>query len=183
MIFEVMNNRGRDLSDLDLVKNYILYLGTKLAVPDEGLHGEVAHTWKQIFENLMNAGLDGTSHEDQLLRSHWLMAYDYVPKRWEGSRSIKGRFNLRSYEGRHEALLDDLKSYVRTLAQSSIAYCDAHRPTRAGSFGDFDQDGSPRLAVIISDCLVRMNVLAAFRPLLIAARLKYPGMRMLTCGL
>ncbi len=77
VIFEVMNNRGRPLSDLDLVKNYILYLGTKLDLPAHTLPDDVAFAWNRVFTNLMGAGLGETEHENQLLRTHWLVGYDY----------------------------------------------------------------------------------------------------------
>lgn len=175
VIFEVMNNRGRPLSDLDLVKNYVLYVGTKLAVPAHDLHTDVAHTWNRVFTNLMSADLGETEHENQLLRSHWLMGYDYDRRNWAGSKSVKARLSLREYPGEHEQLLTDLRTFVRTLADASVAYCDAHRPTRAQAFSAFSHDVAQRQEIIrLSDCLVRMNVLAAFRPLLVATRLKHP---------
>lgn len=52
VIFEVMNNRGRPLSELEKVKNYLLYLATKLNVSSGTLTAQVNDTWAQIFQNL-----------------------------------------------------------------------------------------------------------------------------------
>ena len=80
VIFEVMNNRGKPLSELDLAKNYVLYLGTKLDVPEHSLHSDVVLAWGSVFRDLMTAELTETWHEEQLLRAHWLMAYDHQRK-------------------------------------------------------------------------------------------------------
>src|SRR5437588_8011954 len=100
MIFEVMNARGRPLTDLDLVKNYILYLGTKLDV-SHALHDDVSVAWTQILTGLMAADLGAASQEDQLLWAHWMFAHNYRKKEWKGSKSVKSTFNLRRYVGEH----------------------------------------------------------------------------------
>lgn len=154
----------------------MLYLGTKLDLPEHSLHSDVVLAWGAIFRDLMAAGLTETDHEDQLLRAHWLLAYDYQRKNWERSRSIKSRLNLKGYKERHTELLDELRRYVASLSHAAIAYCDIYRPTRPGSFADFGGDPVLRLEVIrMSDALVRINALAGFIPLLIATRLTYPG--------
>jgi hypothetical protein len=176
VIFEVMNNRGKPLSELDLVKNYVLYLGTKLDLPEHSLHSDVVQAWGGIFRDLMSAQLTETDHEDQLLRAHWLLAYDYQRKNWDRSRSVKSRLNLKGYKDRHTELLDELRRYVASLSHAAVAYCDIYRPTRPSSFADFADDPEARKEVIrMSDALVRVNALAGFIPLLIATRLTYAG--------
>ena len=175
VIFEVMNNRGKPLSELDLVKNYVLYLGTKLDVPEHSLHSEVVQAWGRVFRDLMSANLMEAWHEEQLLRTHWLMAYDYQRKNWMGTRSVKDRLSLKAYNKRHKELLADLHRYVKTLSWCADAYCDIYRPTRPGAFKNFESDSRVRHHIIrTSDSLVRMNVLASFLPLLIAVRSAHP---------
>ena len=55
----------------------------------------------------MSAQLTGRGNEEQLLRSHWLLAYDYSRRNWAGSHSVKARFNLKGYVGQHEDLLTE----------------------------------------------------------------------------
>jgi hypothetical protein len=175
VIFEVMNNRGRPLSDLDLVKNYILYLGTKLDLPSHTLPDDVALAWNRVFTNLMSAGLGDSDHENQLLRSHWIVGYEHDTKKWQGRTSVKAMFALKKYSDDHEGLLTDLREFVHKLGDASVAYCDAHRPTRDDAFKTFAAQPGLRVAIIrASDCLIRLNVMAAFRPLLVATRLRYP---------
>lgn len=175
VIFEVMNNRGRPLSDLDLVKNYVLYLGTKLDLPSHTLPDDVALAWNRVFTNLMSAGLGESDHENQLLRTYWIVGYEYDTKKWRGRTSVKEMFALKKYPNDHERLLADLREFVHRLADASVAYCDAHRPTRDDAFKTFAGQPPARADIIrASDCLIRLNVMATFRPLLVATRLRYP---------
>jgi hypothetical protein len=89
VIFEVLNDRGKPLSELEKVKNYLLFIGSKLDLQENPLGNDVNRAWTNIFERLMAAGLSSNNAEDQLLRSHWLMAYDHQQRNWNGSKSIK----------------------------------------------------------------------------------------------
>ncbi len=176
VIFETMNDRGRPITETDKVKTHLLYLATKLDLPAR--HGQVQHineTWGQIFRHLMRAELVKSEDEDRLLRVHWLMAYDYEIKKWEDSRSVKARFSLRAYQGRHAALLQDLYTYVETLENAAIAYADIYNPTHSNAFNGFADDPSSRTKIAkASEQLRRLGYLAPFLPLLIAARLRFP---------
>ncbi|MBM3981296.1 MAG: DUF262 domain-containing protein [Planctomycetes bacterium] len=177
VIFEVLNNRGKPLSELEKVKNYLLYLSTKLDLPKHTLGEEVNRAWTHVFERLMRAGMTSADAEDQLLRSHWLMAYDHRPKHWEGSRSVKARFSLKreEYQSEHKALLADLINYARTLEQASLAFCDVHRPEATDAFAAWETEPVVRKQVVAaSEKLRRIKVVAPFLPLLVAARLQYP---------
>lgn len=175
ILFETMNNRGKPITELEKVKNYLLYLAGKLHLPAEhNLVATVNQTWKHIFESLMGAGLGNTENEDRLLRAHWLMAYDPNPRNWDGSRSIKARFNLRKYAGRHPELLSDLQEYLRTLFNATTAYVDVLRPGRAGAFQNFIADGElHREMMLEARRLARVGALASFLPLLMALRLRH----------
>ena len=110
VIFETMNDRGKSLTELELVKNFLLYLASKIELESEhDLNQRINSTWRYIYESLMVAGLGGRQYEDQLLRAHWLMAYDYDTRRWQNNRSIKNRFSLRRYKDRHTDLYNDLR--------------------------------------------------------------------------
>jgi uncharacterized protein with ParB-like and HNH nuclease domain len=104
VIFEVMNNRGKPITEVEKTKNYLLYLASKLELPDpQDLCKQINDAWTRIFTTLMSSGC--ATREDDLLRVHWLMAYDPEEKRWNGCKSIKNRFHLKNYIGRHHILL------------------------------------------------------------------------------
>lgn len=56
VIFEVMNNRGKKLTEMEKTKNYLLYLSSKLTC-DGGkeLGVDINRTWTYIYESLMSA--------------------------------------------------------------------------------------------------------------------------------
>lgn len=174
IIFETMNDRGKPLTELEKVKNHLLYLSAKLDVPDAHaqLRRRVNETWKYIYERLMFAGLAGRANEDQLLRAHWLMAYNYDAAQWESARSVKTRFNLKSYSGRHAQLLDDVLVYLDTLRDAASAYCDIYAPGKDGAFRNIPDPEQRKQIVLWSEKLARQGVRAAYLPILIALRLK-----------
>ena len=50
VIFEVMNNRGKPLTELEKVKNYLLYIASKLNVATRNeLADDINTTWSSIF--------------------------------------------------------------------------------------------------------------------------------------
>ncbi len=175
VIFEVMNNRGKPLSELEKVKNYLLYLSSKLSVGEHDLGEKINATWTTIFELLMDSGRVGTSNEDQLLRVHWLIAYDHQRKNWDGSKSVKERFGLKRYKGLHKDLLNDLRRYALSLGDFALAYCDVANPHRSDAFSALRSEPALRDRIIsASDKLRRVRAVATFMPLLVATRLRYP---------
>ena len=174
VVFETMNNRGKDLTELEKVKNYLLYLAGKLNLPaGHGLQDRINDTWTHIFESLMAADLGDVRNEDRLLRAHWLMAYDHDARNWDGSRSIKDRFNLRDYQGRHRDLLEDLTAYLTSLRNATVAYCDVYNPTHPAAFKAFDCDGRSRSRIVkTAERFARLGTVANFLPFLLAARLE-----------
>lgn len=173
-IFEVMNARGKALTELELVKNYLLFVATKLQVSDHTLRDEINSAWGTMFGNLMRSGLLAKQDEDQLLRMHWITAYDPQSRNWEGSKSIKDRFSLRVYAGRHDELLSDLLTYTRSLRQASQAFCEIANPRGPAAFGSIADEAVREDVKYMSEKLRRTKQLASFLPLLIAARLRHP---------
>jgi len=188
MIFETLNERGRSLSDLEKTKNYLLYLARTL--PDaraEQLAGVINTAWADIFRNLANQTRDA---DDALLRAHWLATQNPATREWKQIISIKSRFERSQYisgetrvkprtkaaqdqESAWDALAHDLGSYVRSLRDCSYYFAEMFNPH--ATFTAFSSDGERDVARRRSGALARSGVLALFRPLLFASRLKYPA--------
>ena len=174
VIFEVMNDRGKPLTDLEKVKNYLLYTSASINAHDE-LSKSVNGAWTEILRQLMAAGLVSPQDEDRLLRAHWLTHYDSQSRQWHGSRSVKTRFDMRKYGERYPELLKDLIDYTEGLRASCITFCDAYRPNRSNAFELFKTKPGLRTQVIEwSEKLVRVGVVATFLPLLMAIRERWP---------
>lgn len=174
VIFEVMNNRGKPLSELEKVKNHLLYLSSKLNIEHHDLDEKVNDTWSNIFSRLMASGLVESGNENQFLQMHWLVTYDPERGNWKGSKSVQERFNLKYYKDRHKELLRDLVEYTKSLGDASIPYCDIASPRRYDAFKSLIDDPEFRQIVAFTSKLGRMKAVATFRPLLVATRLRYP---------
>lgn len=175
VIFEVMNDRGKPLTNLEKVKNYLLHTSTSLCM-DNDLAKSVNDAWSKILQQLMAADHASNNDEDRLLRAHWLSHYDPRLRQWGGSRSIKSRFALRDYTGKHKELLEQLHCYTERLRAASISYCDAYCPNRSDAFETFKAKPEVRKQVIVwSEKLRRTGVTATFLPLLMAVRERWPN--------
>lgn len=175
VIFEVMNNRGKNLTELEKVKNYLFYLVSKINLQTRNeLTALINKTWSNIYQRFMSANL-GADSENQLLRAHWLMYSNHNKRDWSGSKSIKAKFNLKSYHNRDLDLLNDLTNYVQSLNEGSIAYADLEKPERTDAFNAYSNEDERRSVIFHSAKLLRTKTVASFRPFLIACRLKYPN--------
>jgi hypothetical protein len=176
VIFEVMNNRGKPLSELEKVKNYLLYLTSKLDIQQHDLAERINKTWTNVFQRMMSADLVNYPEENQLLRAHWLACYDPTPKNWKGSKSVKERFGLKLYRAKHKQLLADLIEYTKSLDSASLAYCDVQQSRASNAFAAWSRSARLRGEIVKwATKLRRIRVLAPFMPLLIAARLRFPS--------
>lgn len=174
VIFETMNDRGKELTDLEKVKNFLLYAASRLELGGEELAAAVNSAWTDILENMMRAHLTASAAENQFLRVHWLMSYDPQARNWLGSKSVKDRFQLKRYQGEHDRLRGELYDYCESLRSTSRVYCEVVEPRHHDAFGNL-RDNAVRSEVMEwSDKLRRTRQLANFLPLLIATRLRFP---------
>lgn len=94
--FETMNNRGKKLTNLELLKNRLIYLTTLYsdAIIDEyektSLRNEINDTWKEVYFQLGRNDNIPLS-DDEFLRAHWIMYFSY--SRHKGDDYIKFLLN------------------------------------------------------------------------------------------
>lgn len=94
--FETMNNRGKKLTNLELLKNRLIYLITLYsdAIIDEyektSLRNEINDTWKEVYFQLGRNDNIPLS-DDEFLRAHWIMYFSY--SRHKGDDYIKFLLN------------------------------------------------------------------------------------------
>ena len=172
VIFETLNQRGKDLTELEKTKNYLLYLASLLPDgPRQQLATTVNESWRTIFANLGAAQL-GPAHEDQLLRAHWLATQNPRQREWEQIRSVKARFHRTRYRTDKALLLREVTGYAYSLREASAAYRDIVTDSPA-SFAAYGADAAEVRKS--SRQLRQAGVVALFAPLLIAARLRFPA--------
>lgn len=172
VIFETLNQRGKELTELEKTKNYLLYLASLLdGGPRQQLTAIINESWRAIFTSLGSAQL-GPVHEDQLLRAHWLATQNPRQREWEQIRSVKARFHRNKYRTNKALLQEEIAAYAHSLKEASVAYRDI---VTDGS-GSFTAYGADAVEVRKSSRQLRQaGVVAIFAPLLIAARLRFPA--------
>ena len=81
--FETMNNRGKKLSNLELLKNRLIYL-TTLYEEDElkidernSLRTKINDAWKEIYYQL-GRNKKNPLNDDDFLVAHWIMYFQYT---------------------------------------------------------------------------------------------------------
>lgn len=118
--FETMNNRGKDLSHLELLKNRLIYLATLLHVDDETkgrLRRDINETWKTIYEYL-GKNKENPLDDDVFLFNHWIMYYTYDRSQSDvyADFLLKKKFTSKNVIGGHISI-KDIKDYIDSLAK------------------------------------------------------------------
>ena len=167
--FETMNNRGKQLSKLELLKNRLIYLSTLLPVETAQqlqLRLNTTEAWKTIYEYL---GKDRESplDDDDFLRAHWILFFDYSR---EGAGEfhnflLNDHFTTRSLELK-EVTLESLQEYVTSLQRAVKCWWAIHFPAKATFL--------PHAVPKAIERLERLSY-GAFEPLLLAALLRDPA--------
>jgi len=131
MTFELMNSRGKGLSVLELLKNYLMHWVSRnepLPAEREALAGLINKSWKDTYKNLGECDGD----EDQCLRVAWTLYCNHSPKNWGGYDVFKGGdfIPLRDFSKRtKEKTKVFLESFTEALAEVSSHYAAIKNPT------------------------------------------------------
>ncbi|MCB9477835.1 MAG: DUF262 domain-containing protein, partial [Deltaproteobacteria bacterium] len=75
--FETMNNRGKPLSQLELLKNRLIYLSLKFNDTDEeklALRNTINNCWKSVYHNL-GRNKENPLNDDQFLQAHYFVYF------------------------------------------------------------------------------------------------------------
>ena len=84
--FETMNNRGKNLSKLELLKNRLIYLTTLYpdneldAASRKSLRDDINEAWKQVYYQL-GRNEKRPLNDDDFLKAHWIMTFMYSRKK------------------------------------------------------------------------------------------------------
>ncbi len=135
MTFELMNSRGKDLSILELLKNYLMHWISRNADVEErsSLTALVNKNWKDTYINLGSCSGD----EDQCLRVAWTLYCHHTPANWIGYKGFKGDdyIPLRTFTKRS---LSETKKFIEKftdeLAVISSHYAIITSPSKSNTF-------------------------------------------------
>ena len=159
--FESMNNRGKPLSDLELLKNRLIYLSTLL--PGDGeeraaLRKTVNDAWKTVYEYL-GKNPDKSLNDDTFLRDHWIMNFPYSREEARAYKEFLLNFRFTAEHARSGALsYSDIKEYAEDIQKAVKPFYYLHYPEES----EYSED--------VQKWIFKLNRLGfgAFRPLLMS---------------
>lgn len=168
VVFETMNNRGKPLSRLELLKNRLIYLSTLLPEPTEegdrkALRRNINDAWKTIFE-FLGREKDRILDDDDFLRAHWIMYFAY-------KRDEAGQFSSFLLDEHFTtARVTEKKLHVKELQRYVTSIQDSVRKWHQIHFPDRSQN----LTSEVRSGLESMDRVGrgAFEPLMMAAMQK-----------
>ncbi|MDO9206555.1 DUF262 domain-containing protein [Methylotenera sp.] len=131
MTFELMNSRGKDLSILELLKNYLMHWISRNADINDrsSLTAIINKNWKDTYTNIGSC----TGDEDQCLRIAWTLYCTHSPANWVGYKGFKGDdyIPLRSFTKRsQEVTRKFIEQFANELAVISSHYAIIISPTK-----------------------------------------------------
>lgn len=134
--FETMNNRGKPLSTLELLKNRLIYLTTLLTDSDEeknALRSDINNSWKTTYEYL-GKNRDKIIDDDTFLKDHWIIYFDYDRSIANPEKKflLKDHFTSKKVNNK-EIGYNDISSYVKDIQQSAIEYFYLQNPEHSES--------------------------------------------------
>lgn len=113
--FETMNNRGKKLSNLELLKNRLIYLTTlydkKSLTDDERLtlRAKINESWKEVYYQL-GRNKKNPLNDDDFLAAHWIMYFGYTRKRGDDyiNYLLDEKFSPRNVYVKTKMILDSV---------------------------------------------------------------------------
>lgn len=88
--FETMNNRGKRLSYLELLKNRLIYLSTLFENDEDEknkVREEINDTWREIY-GYLGKNKNYPLSDDEFLQNHWIIYFGYQTRKIQGNQTI-----------------------------------------------------------------------------------------------
>lgn len=127
--FETMNNRGKPLSKLELLKNRLIYISTKTKDPDEAkikLRKSINDALKTVYEYL-GKNKSNPLDDDDFLKAHWIMYFAFA----KDESNQFSKFLLEKYFTVGNVTEDkvtsiDIQRYIDSLQSSVKVWFEMH---------------------------------------------------------
>lgn len=122
IMFEVINNRGKQLSELEKIKNFFIYYST---IHDrDKLRQDINTKWENLQINLSKANVDGNEDENDFLRYCYLVFYSQVKSRsWYVYSELKRKYNVQNSEPEYiDNSVREILRFIDFLEKASLYY-------------------------------------------------------------
>jgi hypothetical protein len=125
LMFEIINNRGKRLSELEKVKNYLVYFGTRNNAPS--LIHSISNAWPRIMLNMAEANVLTNVEENSFIGHVWQVFRPREESSWDPYPGLKEMDNapramidfveLLAASAQTLALIETQKGLPRELAR------------------------------------------------------------------
>ncbi|GKU24352.1 hypothetical protein CFOLD11_11780 [Clostridium folliculivorans] len=168
VVFETMNNRGKQLSELEKLKNRLMFLSTKLRNCSENekeiLRRDINTVWITIYKELGKNKSKPLDDED-FIRNHWIMYFGYDRKESNSySRYLFDEMFTINNVYNDKLKLEDMRKYISSLQESAVVWSVVNNPQyyKTNNFSDLEV----KLGL---EKLHRVGIKASFKPAIMAA--------------
>lgn len=128
IMFEVINNRGKALSELEKIKNYFIYYSTIHS--DGALKDKINSSWGEILKRLNQAGVNRNEDENAFLRNCYIIFHSTnKSKSWYVYDQLKELYPPSIQEG-VATNLSQIKRFVDFVHDASRSYAFLWHPTK-----------------------------------------------------
>lgn len=126
--FETMNNRGKKLSNLELLKNRLIYLTTlydkKELKQDErqSLRGKINDSWKEVYYQL-GRNKQNPLNDDDFLVAHWIMYFKYSREKGDDyiRYLLEQKFTPQNIYEKKEVKLSSIESFKEIKEENDLS--------------------------------------------------------------
>jgi uncharacterized protein with ParB-like and HNH nuclease domain len=166
--FETMNNRGKPLTSLELLKNRLIYLSTlfKNHAGKEILRNKINDVWRSIYEYL-GKNPDAPLSDDLFLYNHWIMYFKYSRRKGNDyidfllDEKFTAKNITKDIKDNHRITVEEIEAYITNLQKSIKPWFYIHNPSdQTHDYNDSNK--------ILLERLHRLGF-GSFKPLLLAA--------------
>ena len=170
VVFETMNNRGIGLSDLEIVKNRLLYLSSKINIEDEE-HSSVQSInnintkWAQILRNLTLPSK--VLNENSFLSNHWIIYNGWSKDNQTKFEILDKEFTIEKMVDNPKKMIYKINEYVNSLAVTSLHWRFINYPREDNAFIEIENQSIRQEVKEIFDKLNRLSN-STIRPVLLS---------------
>lgn len=160
--FETMNNRGKSLSNLELLKNRLIYLTSMLEGDHKPLRRDINEAWKTIYAYLGKNDNNKQLDDDSFLFDHWVMYFDSYNRNEAASYAkylLNSHFTVHGLSRENNKITaEEIKKYIQSLQEAIKYWIYLNRP----GISSYDEE--------VKEWLYKINRIGIrhFSPLLMA---------------
>ena len=124
-MFEIINNRGKNLSEIEKIKNYFVYLAT-LVSANHSLHTKISNCWEGLLKNLNRADIHTIDDENNFLRFCFITSFSPSKSKYQNIyATLKTEiFSVQSFseEEKLDESIDKLDKFLNFMETAAKYY-------------------------------------------------------------